>query len=192
MRGNALPTFVLPEFLDTRSGELLARHLSRSKEWFPHELVPWSQGRDFLPGQTDGYPTASPLELGVRSALFVNLLTEDTLPHYFHAIIQAFGADSAMGDWSRRWAAEEQRHAMVIRDWLCVTRGIDLVALERARMHQVTTGFSTRGRDDTLSDGLVYLALQNAVPQWTRTRNWTTALLAFKIHFGDRVPDGEN
>jgi putative transposase len=36
---------------------------------------------------------------------------------------------------------------------------------------------------------LVYLALQNAVPQWTRTRNWTVALLAFKIHFGDRVPD---
>ena len=36
---------------------------------------------------------------------------------------------------------------------------------------------------------LVYLALQNAVPQWTRTRNWTTALLAFKIHFGDRLPD---
>ena len=36
---------------------------------------------------------------------------------------------------------------------------------------------------------LVYLALQNATPQWTRTRNWTVALLAFKIHFGDRVPD---
>jgi putative transposase len=39
---------------------------------------------------------------------------------------------------------------------------------------------------------LVYLALQNAVPQWTRTRNWTTALLAFKIHFGDRIPDTTN
>src|SRR5436190_1771393 len=38
----------------------------------------------------------------------------------------------------------------------------------------------------------VYLALQNAVPQWTRTRNWTTALLAFKIHFGERVPDTAN
>ncbi len=35
---------------------------------------------------------------------------------------------------------------------------------------------------------LLYLAIQNAVPQWTRTRNWTTALLAFKIHFGDRLP----
>ena len=39
---------------------------------------------------------------------------------------------------------------------------------------------------------LVYLALQNATPQWTRTRNWTVALLAFKIHFGDRVPDTAN
>jgi len=36
---------------------------------------------------------------------------------------------------------------------------------------------------------LVYLAIQNAVPQWTRTRGWTKALLAFRIHFGDRLPD---
>jgi putative transposase len=36
---------------------------------------------------------------------------------------------------------------------------------------------------------LIYLAVQNAVPAWTRTRNWTAALLAFKIAFGDRVPD---
>jgi hypothetical protein len=35
----------------------------------------------------------------------------------------------------------------------------------------------------------MYLAITNAVPAWTRTRNWTTALLAFKIHFGDRLPD---
>jgi putative transposase len=36
---------------------------------------------------------------------------------------------------------------------------------------------------------LIYLAILNAVPQWTRTRGWTKALLAFKIHFGDRLPD---
>ena len=33
------------------------------------------------------------------------------------------------------------------------------------------------------------LPVQNAVPQWTRTRGWTKALLAFKIHFGDRLPE---
>jgi putative transposase len=36
---------------------------------------------------------------------------------------------------------------------------------------------------------LIYLAIQNAVPQWTRTRGWTKAMLAFKIYFGDRLPD---
>jgi putative transposase len=36
---------------------------------------------------------------------------------------------------------------------------------------------------------LLYLAIQNAVPQWTRTRGWTKALLAFKIQFGERLPD---
>ena len=36
---------------------------------------------------------------------------------------------------------------------------------------------------------LMYLAIQNAVPQWTRTRGWTKALLAFKIQFGDRLPE---
>jgi putative transposase len=36
---------------------------------------------------------------------------------------------------------------------------------------------------------LIYLAICNAVPQWTRTRGWTKAMLAFKIQFGDRIPD---
>jgi putative transposase len=36
---------------------------------------------------------------------------------------------------------------------------------------------------------LIYLAVTNAVPAWTKTRNWTIARLAFKVHFGDRLPD---
>jgi hypothetical protein len=36
---------------------------------------------------------------------------------------------------------------------------------------------------------MIYLALNNAIPTWTRTRAWTRALLAFKIHFGSRLPD---
>jgi hypothetical protein len=34
----------------------------------------------------------------------------------------------------------------------------------------------------------LFLAIQNAAPQWTRTRGWTKAMLAFKIQF-DRLPD---
>jgi transposase-like protein len=36
---------------------------------------------------------------------------------------------------------------------------------------------------------LLFLAIRNAVPARTRTRNWMTALLAFKIHFGDCLSD---
>src|SRR4051794_10899281 len=36
---------------------------------------------------------------------------------------------------------------------------------------------------------LIYHSMNNAVPAWTRTRNWTVALLALKIHFGDQLPD---
>ena len=56
---------------------------------------------------------------------------------------------------------------------------------------QLRKAIKTKGSfpTDDAARKLVYLALQNATPQWTRTRNWTAALLAFKIHFGDRVPD---
>jgi putative transposase len=59
---------------------------------------------------------------------------------------------------------------------------------------QLRKAIKTKGSfpNEDAARKLVYLALQNAVPQWTRTRNWTTALLAFKIHFGDRVPNTTN
>jgi acyl-[acyl-carrier-protein] desaturase len=163
-------TFVLSEALEDQSALLLERHLQRSKEWFPHQLVPWGEARDFAPG-TDGNEPEAGLSDGVRSALWVNLLTEDNLPHYYAAVAAAFDGDSAMGTWARRWAAEEQRHAIVIRDWICATRGLDLVALERARMHQVTTGFRSGSRSLSVGDGLVYLALQELA---TRISHWNT------------------
>ena len=59
------------------------------------------------------------------------------------------------------------------------------LALSRRRDHPTKGHFPLRGRRSQTD----YLAITNAVPAWTRTRNWTIALLAFKIHFGDRVPD---
>jgi acyl-[acyl-carrier-protein] desaturase len=154
-----LPSFALSEQMETTARNLLTRHLERSREWFPHQLVPWHLGRDTA-SVDDPTCSGPPESTGVRSALLVNLLTEDNLPHYFHQITRAFSGDSAMHHWARRWAAEEQRHSIVLRDWITVTNQLDLVALERARMHQVTTGFSAGVRADSACDGLVYLALQ--------------------------------
>jgi acyl-[acyl-carrier-protein] desaturase len=138
---------------------LFARHLAKTKEWFPHELVPWGQGRDFEPGQAWD-PEDYPLPEAVRSALYLNLLTEDNLPYYFHAISWLFGEDSVWGAWNRRWTAEEHRHSIVIRDWMTVTRAIDPVLLERARMAQVSIGYAPEGKLLNTCEGVVYVTLQ--------------------------------
>ena len=143
--------------LEPEVGRLLERHTSQAKEWFPHTLVPWSRGRDF---ETDWEwsPEETVIPAEVRSSLFVNLLTEDNLPYYFRTIESMFGRDSSWGEWSRRWTAEEGRHSIVIRDYLTVTRALDPVDLERARMAQVSCGQVPEPELPT--DGLVYVALQ--------------------------------
>jgi acyl-[acyl-carrier protein] desaturase len=148
--------------LEPHAGVLLDRHLAASKEWFPHEYVPYQRGRDFERGR-DWTPADSDLGGAVisdalRSALYVNLLTEDNLPYYLRDTERMFGSDGAFGTWVRRWTAEEGRHAIVIRDYLMATRAIDPVALERGRMVQVSRG-ETPAPGSPLN-ALVYVSLQ--------------------------------
>ena len=117
------------------------RHLGLAAEWMPHEYVPWSQGRDFDAQPWE--PGQSTLSDIAQLAFEVNLLTEDNLPSYHREIAVGFGLDSAWGAWVGRWTAEEGRHSIAMRDYLLVTRGIDPVALERGRMHQLQVGFSS-------------------------------------------------
>ncbi len=136
---------------------LVDRHLANAREWFPHEMVPWSRGADFEPGK-EWNPVEAPMDEALRSALFVNLLTEDNLPHYFWTIDRTFGGDDVWGEWTRRWTAEEGRHSIVIRDYLTVTRSVDPVSLERGRMAQVSGGQVPRFGSPV--EGLVYVTLQ--------------------------------
>jgi acyl-[acyl-carrier-protein] desaturase len=145
---------------------LLERHLANAREWFPHEFVPWSQGRDFEPGEA-WHPDDAPMDEAVRSALFVNLLTEDNLPHYFRTIRGMFDIDQPWGAWARRWTAEEGRHSIVIRDYLTVTRSVDPVALERGRMAQVSRGEVPE--PDSIADLLVYVTLQELATRISHT-----------------------
>ncbi|MEM9039153.1 MAG: acyl-ACP desaturase [Actinomycetota bacterium] len=142
--------------------QLLERHLASSKEWFPHEHIPHSRGRDIEPGhvwsESDADLGGATLTDEVRSALYVNLLTEDNLPYYFRTVESIFGPDGAWGTWVRRWTAEEGRHSMVIYGYLAATQAIDLVELERGRMAQVSGGETPA--PDGLAEAFVYLSLQ--------------------------------
>jgi acyl-[acyl-carrier-protein] desaturase len=138
----------------------LNRHLGVAKEWFPHEYVPWSEGRTF-DGLLGGEPWSieqSTIPDVARTALFVNLLTEDNLPSYHFEIAKFFGREGAWGTWVHRWTAEEGRHGVAIRDYLTVTRAVDPIALERARMVHMGTGYEA-AYDDMLHT-LAYVSFQ--------------------------------
>ena len=139
--------------------ENLDRHLSAAKEWMPHEYVPWSLGRDFaeLGGEAWDLEQSS-LSPVARTALEVNLLTEDNLPSYHREIERAFGRDGAWGTWVHRWTAEEGRHAFCIRDYLLVTRGVDPDELEQARMQVMQTGFDSE--EKPILNVLAYVSFQ--------------------------------
>lgn len=125
----------------------LDRHLKMSREWFPHDYVPWSRGRDFaFLGGEDWRPEDSPLDPVAKTALTVNLLTEDNLPSYHREIATRFSRDGAWGTWIGQWTAEEGRHSIALRDYLVVTRGVDPVALERLRMEHTVAGYDAGDR----------------------------------------------
>ncbi len=133
-------------------GVELDRHLGVAREWFPHGYVPWSQGEDFdgpLGGR--GWDEGqSRLSEVARTALVVNLLTEDNLPSYHREIYRVFGRDGAWGTWVGRWTAEEGRHGIAIRDYLLTTRAVDPVALERERMAHMSAGYEGANELDML------------------------------------------
>ncbi len=139
--------------------ENLNRHEKMAQEWHPHDYVPWSEGRDFaFLGGEDWAPEQSRLDATAKAAMITNLLTEDNLPSYHREIATRFSRDGAWGTWVGRWTAEENRHGIAIRDYLVVTRGVDPVELERARMDYMTSGYDSG--DKTPLEAVAYVSFQ--------------------------------
>jgi putative transposase len=127
-------------------------------------------------------------------------VVKDLKPIY--TAINSDAAEQALESFDQKWGAQLPVITQAWRDsWEYV---IPFLAYEpevrrviyttnaiEALNRQLRKAVKTKGHfptDDAVRK-LLYLAIQNAVPQWTRTRSWTKALLAFKIQFGDRLPD---
>jgi acyl-[acyl-carrier-protein] desaturase len=171
--------------------ENLNRHLGAAQEWMPHEFVPWSLGRDFADLGGEAWSAEqSQLSPIARTALEVNLLTEDNLPSYHREVERAFGRDSAWGTWVNRWTAEEGRHAFCIRDYLLVTRGVDPDELERARMETMEIGYDSD--DKPLLNVCAYVSFQELATRVSHrnTGRYTEEPIAEKLL--TRVAKDEN
>jgi acyl-[acyl-carrier-protein] desaturase len=142
--------------LEPEAERLLNRHLDSAEDWYPHDYVPWDRAQRLL---TDGFSYGeAELPEGVRSALLVNLLTEDNLPWYTRTISRMFGGESAWGVWAQRWTAEEGRHAIVMRDYITVSGLVEPRELEDGRMAQVSSAIVPE--PESAADGMCYVAVQ--------------------------------
>lgn len=141
--------------------ELFNRHLEVAKPWSLHEQIDWGAGQDFQtkPWSEDDYP----LSEGVRSAIYVNLLTEDNAPYYTNLLLSATPDDHPLQEWNRQWTMEEGQHAATIRDWVHISRAIDPKSLEAARRVQMSTGVVPKS--DSLADLLAYVSFQEKATQ---------------------------
>lgn len=146
------------------AARLMDRHMRTTKAWSPHNYIPYDIGRTYSEDQpwTDEDRFLSPY---VESALIVNTLTEDNLPEYFHLIATHAARDGATGDdrhpfvaWSKQWKAEEDRHGLVMDEWLHVTRAVDPEKMQRDR--DAFLAYGETPQPTTVAELLAYTALQ--------------------------------
>ncbi len=147
---------VLIDELTETAEQLLNRHNQHPSDWEPSELIPYDIGQDYKnkPWSAQDYPLTD----GVRSSIFVNLLTEDNLPYYSNTILHYLKDSVSLNEWSHVWTEEEAKHSTVIREWAHVTRALDPVELERARKVQMRK--ADVPNPQSLPDLLAYTSFQ--------------------------------
>ena len=140
---------------------LFNRHLEAPRLWFPHEQVDWGQGESFAdrPWSKEDYPLAD----GVRSSIYVNLLTEDNLPYYTSTLLAHSPKGHPLRDWNHQWTMEENRHSMVMRDWVHISRCIDPTLLEVGRRVQMQRGEVPD--PSSIAELITYVSLQERATQ---------------------------
>jgi acyl-[acyl-carrier-protein] desaturase len=136
----------------------LSRHLRTADEWYAHDYVPFDEGRDFaFLGGEDWDASQVSLPAEVVDAVEVLLITKDNLAGYHRELVEHFILEDKWGRWIGRWTAEENLHAIALREYLVVTRNFDPVADEQVRVNHVMRGY--RASSYTQIETLVFMAL---------------------------------
>ena len=135
----------------------LRRHIDSEDIWYAHDYVPFEQGENFaFLGGKDWDPSQVTLPKVITDALEILLINKDNLAGYHRELVFSFILEEKFGRWLGRWTAEEHLHAIVLRNYLVVTREIDPTANEDVRVEHVMKGY----RADTYSqvERLVFMA----------------------------------
>ncbi|MGC4934214.1 acyl-ACP desaturase [Gordonia sp. DT30] len=142
---NALTEDDLIIALEKALPEISEDHHAAATPWNPHDWIPWDDGRNFaFLGGDDWDPAQATLSDEARAGTLALLLTKDNLPSYHRLLAIHFPAFSEWRQLVGVWTAEDNRHAVVLRDYLVVRRAINPVDAENHRREHVTKGYRQR------------------------------------------------
>jgi acyl-[acyl-carrier-protein] desaturase len=121
--------------------DLMEQHERKRPLWLPNELLGPKPGEDpdghlaLLRRRAAGIPDSA------RAALALNMLTEEGLPHFHRLLAVYLGDASHWRDWNNLWTAEEDRHGVVLRDYIRDTRLLNQSRLEAMQFSYLRSGF---------------------------------------------------
>jgi putative transposase len=92
---------------------------------------------------------------------------------------------------SQAWSEHWERVVPFLAFPPDVRRAVYTTNTIEALNRQIRKIIKTRGSfpDEDSARKLLYLAITRAQTKWRHTYDWSSALTAFRIHFGDRIPD---
>jgi putative transposase len=142
----------------------------------------------------------------VRAALrFVPYKDKKKVAADLRKIYTAVDRDHAEAELERFAETWDPKYPMISASWIenwerivpflafppDVRRAVYTTNTIEALNRQIRKIIKTRGSfpDEDSARKLLYLAITRAQRKWRQTYNWSSALTAFRIHFGDRIPD---
>ena len=142
----------------------------------------------------------------IRAALrFVPYKDKKKVAADLRKIYTAVDRDHAESELERFAETWDPKYPMISASWIenwerivpflafppDVRRAVYTTNTIEALNRQIRKIIKTRGSfpDEDSARKLLYLAITRAQQKWRHTYNWSSALTAFRIHFGDRIPD---
>lgn len=162
--------------LESNVKEWIEFHLSKRKLWYSSDFLPSDErmNDDRKSVSAKLKERAKGIKDSVRTALAVNLLTEEGLPHFHTLLTKYLGDNSFWAKWTNMWTAEEDRHGNVIRDYVRDSHIFNFKEIEMMQFNYVEAGFNPDWGMDPYKL-FVYTTLQERATQISHKNTGKTA-----------------
>jgi acyl-[acyl-carrier-protein] desaturase len=138
---SVLSKFEVLKDLEGKVRELMEEHEEKRQLWFPSELLQPEEGESPDEHVKELRRRAAGIPDSARTAVALNLLTEEGLPHFHRMLAVYLGDDTFWRAWNNLWTAEEDRHGVVLHDYVRETNLLDQRGLDALQFSYLRSGF---------------------------------------------------